>query len=144
MQELDVAFRAVVDNPDDLDACLRLRDVVLAAMAESWPGGVWLEDVVRQGIYCGYILVVKHQRYEEALPMIKRVFGVVLDKRWMDGGPYGRVETQDARECSRLIAVCESNLRPPEPSPAARPNVPDRPRSVASLIASSSDEGTCR
>lgn len=124
LQELDEAFAELNAKRGDLAACRRVRDIVDRGLDEAWPNAVWLEDVIRQGVFAMHVMVQTHGAHAEALPTVRALFGPIRENRWMDGGPQGRLRSQDARECSRLIAVCEANL--PE---AAPPAAERRPRS---------------
>lgn len=104
---------------DDVAALRSMLDAAMAALDRPWPQPIWSEDVMHKA--CISAICLCRIDPPSVVGELTRLVSVILDRRWLRGGPGGYFEASTAQETLRVLPIAEkaaSEAGPEGQSPA--------------------------
>lgn len=108
----------------DVDALVACAEAAWRALLDggAWPGDVWVEEILMIGANACASAVLNHGQYLRLKDACGGLHQEVLDRRWLHGGPSGRLEQSEVEGLGRAVGQWQVYSPPADtaPPPAKR------------------------
>ncbi len=92
-------------NGQDPAALRTMLDAAIAAVNHPWPEPIWSEDVMHKA--CVSAIGLFNVDPAQVAKELELLCGVILERRWLQGGPGGYFEASTSQETLRVLPIAQ-------------------------------------